>query len=495
MREYGLMALAFAAVIQTAGAVDGTHINGRAISAQWRAGGLNWGAACCDCDASFAGSIDLFTIQSGAVTKTDTLYKRELGYAFNPAFNMEATKVAFYRANKGPGSSGTSCAAVNGGKNTISMINIDGTGLMNICDLPTDIPRESGLDWPAGEWIYYVYPNAVRYSTDPKPMTDNNEIWKVNYRTHENVKVCKFQSQGKDEPNCTFFRRFSLNLTATYMGVQGIQKYNCTDPSWFCNNSVPFPGNCNINAGGGGCNLAISASGNYAVRWNGDHTLNIFDKNSWAPAGIPNPPGQLYIRDFAINGSVGADAEVMRWAVNSDKWFLDQVGWYGHASGIFQGSEQVALNWVEKVGIRISNNGKKPLDTNPAGGGVIYTGNEPGDLWIDGGAAAVGKYEDASGNWQPVPGYVPTENAYVPVLCSTSRQLSVSADGLGNVRIDLPRPDRATVRIVDTKGRAVVSGPASNGMTLLAGTLKPGIYIAEVTQRADKAQATITITR
>jgi hypothetical protein len=98
-----------------------------------------------------------------------------------------------------------------------------------------------------------------------------------------------------------------------------------------------------------------------------------------------------------VNGTIGADAEVMRWAVNSDKWFLDQVGWYGHAGEIFAGSEQVAFNWVEKIGIRVSNNGKTPKDANPAGGGVIITGNEPGDLWIDGGAENTGKYEDATG--------------------------------------------------------------------------------------------------
>jgi hypothetical protein len=125
----GILLAAFCA----GNAVDGTRINGRAVSVQWIYSQTGWGDSYCISNGSWVGSIDLFTITSGKVTRTDTLFSRSKGYCYCAAFNLCGNKVAFYRLAKAPGSGGA-CTSVNGGANTISIINIDGTGLTNLCD-------------------------------------------------------------------------------------------------------------------------------------------------------------------------------------------------------------------------------------------------------------------------------------------------------------------------------------------------------------------------
>ena len=185
------LAIAGAFSFNNAFAVDGKHINGRAVSVHWRSGSLDWGSACCGCSEGEKGLVSLFTIQNGSAVRNDTIYDGTQGFAYYPAFNLDGIKIAFYRSNQGKANS-ISCATANGGKNSVSVMDISGRNITNLCDLPCEIPS-GGLDWPVGNWIYYIYPNCVRFSSDPRPMTQNNEVWKVNYLTKENVKICKYK--------------------------------------------------------------------------------------------------------------------------------------------------------------------------------------------------------------------------------------------------------------------------------------------------------------
>jgi DUF1009 family protein len=71
--------------------------------------------------------------------------------------------------------------------------------------------------------------------------------------------------------------------------------------------------------------------------------------------------------------------------------------------------------------------------------------------------------------------------------------LSVAADGRGNLRIDLPWSGRATVRVLDTRGRTALSTDFRNGLILNTGMLNPGIYIVEACHFSEILRTKITI--
>jgi hypothetical protein len=497
-----------------AAAVDGKHVNGRGVSVQWRYGRLDWGPACCECgEGRWVGSIDLFTIQNGRVVATDTIYNRTQGVAYYPAFDFSGTKVAFYRAGSAPGA-GTSCVSINSGKNRISVIDVDGRNLTDLCDLPMlagrsaidNLPGEGGLDWPAGDWIYYILPRVVTSQW----FANNCEIWKVNYRTHENVKVCKITNNAGTDFHCWYFRRFSTTLAADRMCLQTMYQYGCDQsgaPDILGEALLPPP-NCNLQApearvydAGGGCNASVSASGNYVAGWNASHALMWISRVAW-----PSARGALYTFTMHIDSvkkwggltddSIGSDAELIRWAANSDKWVLQQVGWYGHASEISSGSNQLAGNPFDRAGIRLSWNPKIAPDPNVAGSGVITYGNCAGDMWIDGGAANLGKWEDTAGVWHEFPGYVPPDRtASVALRGQALSQRTASVDAAGTIRIRLASPHRAEVRILDMQGQSLYSSMATGSLTIPAGTLKPGMYLVCTRIGGEQAATRLTISR
>jgi len=458
-------------------AVDGKAVNGRAVSVQWRHGWVNWGAACCECyERQWKGSINLFTIVGGRVSRTDTIYKRTQGCAEFPAFNLDGNKVAFYRTSKAPAANevppNPSCVAASP-KGTISVIDIDGKNLTDLCDLAADIPIEGGLDWPAGEWIYYVQTRSGTVGGGP----DINEIWKVNYLTKVNTKVFAITG-GTGDMSCTYFRRFQLDASGDRMGIQVMPKYTCAN-SFDANGCADFPppggslGSAHY-VGFCGCNAAISASGNFGNNWCGGHN-DLFIENARTGAGVTHITLDQLATWSGQGDKFGRDAELVRWAANSDKWVLQQVGWYGHADDISSGSNQVAANWKDQAAICISSNPKVPLDNAQVG--IIDCGNCAGDMWIDGGAANAGKYEDENGVWHSVTGYVPTQAGYIPVSKNISRQPGISVGSRGTVRIGLAASGPAIVRIMDMQGRILYSSKVEAYLQLPAKALKSGMYL------------------
>jgi hypothetical protein len=123
------------------------------------------------------------------------------------------------------------------------------------------------------------------------------------------------------------------------------------------------------------------------------------------------------------------------------------------------------------VAIRISNNGKIPQETCPAYGipgpdccggcGKIFYGNEFGDLWVDGGAANAGKYEDGDGSWHSVAGagtaYCPTGIVNAAPALPSERiggTMKIAVTGCF-LEIFLPASGAWRIDALDSKGRIV----------------------------------------
>ena len=508
------LALLIGAIQAPAFAIDGKHINGRAVTVQWRSGNWAWQNPPGVCEGGsrmYKGAIHLYTIINGRVAKMDTLHSRSKGFAYFPAFNISATKVAFFRYGSAPGT-GTSCVSVNGGKNTISAIDITGNNLIDLCQTPNnmDFAGDSwgGLDWPAGDWIYYTQPKT----TTETNRAGNTEIWRVNYKTKVSEKVFQFSSMQ----NCGFIRRFQLNLVGDKMGIQAPFPYgdNCSGSS--LNGVASFPGNSG-GKGFAGCNASISASGNFSNNYIGSSHGTLYVQNISAGTEVQMSSAQLmtwfgdYMREQPSGvwrgDSFGGDGELVRWSVNSDKWVLQQLGWYGHADRIFEGSNAVAGNWVDQASIRISNNPMPPVEAGTLYqlNNVLYYGNEPGDLWIDGGAANAGKYENSAGTWVSVPlpsGYtceyvpVPVTNAEgMPAFAANSHQLKASIEANGALRIDLPIAGQAAAQIINIQGKCLYSSMAATSLTLPSGALQSGIYVISEQQGKTAQTTKITINR
>jgi hypothetical protein len=296
------------------------------------------------------------------------------------------------------------------------------------------------------------------------------------------MQVCTYNLGGG------FFRRFSLDLAADRIGSQVL------NGSWFTSDVEAFPNNCTIATRAGGCNSAISASGNYHAKFMGNHAqllLSLYPGVS----GVKVPesgytPYTLDIFQASTTDQFGGDAEGVNWAVNSDKWVLQHVT-VGHGDDTRWGSNQVACNWSEKVAIRISSNPVLPKDASGCGDNDLHYGNCPGDLWVDGGAGNACSYEDASGVWHVVPGCT-TDADYFPVAAPDSRHLAAFRDANGNLRIECPSA-RSRVRIMDIRGKMVFASTASGSLVLPAGTIPAGVYLISEQQGGGRFSAAAAV--
>ena len=406
-------------------AYNGKLLNGKAVSVNFRFGGFGF----CESGANpWRGSIVLYTLQNSKVTRADTIYKKELGYAHYAAFNLAGTKIAFYRFGQAPSATGA-CVSVNGGKSYISMINPDGTGLTDLCELPA-LPAGAEifpLDWPAGDWIYYTRPHDAAHSYNGN--NGSTVIWRVNSVTKANELVCNFTDNGSGiEEKCNSIRRFTLSDDGKFMGLMYVAggKGGCTSDviNNHENNIHPFPpANCAIAGtaitGAPGCNIAISPSGKiHGSYFAGAHDQLMLGaigtgpgvslpRGVWIDAPLYNPGCAECIME-GLAGSltkwtgefVGRGAELIRWSANSDKWVMQKIGngADGHAGDNDNGSNQLLCNFVDSVAINISKN---PPPPRPYPAGYVFQNNDAGDVWVsDPGNNPNGdRYEDVQGRW------------------------------------------------------------------------------------------------
>jgi hypothetical protein len=451
--------------------VDGKAINGRAVSINWRNSHQDWMPKYQDSDGNWFGSIDLFTIVNGKVTRVDTVVSRSVSLCFSAAFNMNGTKIAFYQLGRA-GSTNSQKVTVNGGTTTISVYDIATktiTKLVNLAGEPFNyyngnpiVDGTGGLDWPAGNDIYYLNPKSGGGAP--------NEVCKVNL-TSKAVSTAATFSLGN-----SYFRRFSLNLAANRCGAQVLGLEGGTP---WTSNVGPFPG-FSVN-GAPDCNSCISSSGNYHCKFSGNHTELYFYYYPGVSAGgeiRALPTGATNDNGDVINGMIrlytfqnliptyvfGTDVEGLAFACNSDKWVLQHVGWYGHADPTQFGTNQVACNWADMAAIRVSNNPKVAQTSDDqvgAGSGTMFLGNTMGDLWVDGGASNAGKYEDANGNWHAVANggtdYIGATEIQPAGPSQPERNVFRIAQRGRHLNVALPFQAAWRIEIVDSKGRITAS--------------------------------------
>jgi hypothetical protein len=496
-----VIACVFTAMIWPANAYNGKQVNAKAVSVQWRF--TKWfyngsQGACCECSENqeWDGSILVFTIQGAKVAHTDTIYRREQGLAQSAVFDLTGTRIAFYRKGTGPqGPNGAgNCVTVNDGKNHVSIINPDGTGLQDLCDLPGRPGVEQNLDWSVGDWIYYTLPKtpAEAQATGGSGNTNSVKIWKVNAKTKQNLPVA--------EPTfvCPYWRRFSIDVTATHMGGQIYDYFGCTPAGQLGSNTVYNfpPSNNNFPAAAicsnPGCNTCVSTSGTLTAWYMGGlhdclyiTKVNQNDCNQRVVAGKDCYNLNTDLEPWAGVGDFGIGAEQPGWAVNSDKWVLQEIGWYGHTSTIAQGSNQVVFDWQDQVAIRISNNPKPPASSTGEADGICLN-NATGDMWIDDPVnnPLCNKYEDVNGVWHEVPG----ANTCTPTSVQNAGMKSSGmlsgffAKPFGRaIQIQAPEgtPWELTIATADGKTLKSIRGQLAGAGIPLSG-LGKGVYIVKL---------------
>jgi hypothetical protein len=442
--------MALGLVFQTFG-VDGT-----AITVAWRSGGLDWGCTppgAPECGGIFRGQLVRYTIAGNASTNRQVIIDRDRALVSYPAFNVQGTKIAFYRDRK----TVVNNKVVDAGQCHIAIANADGSGITNLAAI-NDLPdEECALDWPAGNWIYYVNPKAGVNPWD-RPSKD---IWRVNAT---NPSQNEFVVSEQD-----VFRRFSLSLDSKHMGDQMVN----TGGSYI----KSFPGlveehnNC-------GCNGAVSASGKYMVNYCGGHGLIFFTTSSGAlgerqitVSQLEQWSGKNNICTSLTSGDCGG--ELMVWSVNSDKWSCHWPGVDGWADGMPHGTNFVLVNWVDGQAICLTNYARI-VDPAVQGSGVISYGEYSGDFWISG---HNGKYETDAGQWIDIPGYT-TEAG--PSLLSHGHGIRMVEVRDGVVRVAIDGNAQCDVEIVTMQGRVIKTMRASGSAAFGAGGLPRGTYLARV---------------
>jgi hypothetical protein len=260
------------------------------------------------------------------------------------------------------------------------------------------------LDWPAGDWIYYVLPQNP--SEDDPAMRENVDVWRVNAVTRVNEEYVYINDGRVPMPPTpsgwgpnfpAFIRRLTISLDGTRAGIQGDNFAN-PDGSYYNVNHVfcfPPPGGkvsptvCYIGGAGASCNISLSCSGGYCAGYiSGWHDLLTTGK---LPGAIGPAIADLNLSTIEswYGQDIGQGAELVRWARNSDKWVLQQIAFSGlNVSG---GSNQLLANWVDHIAIRTSHNLNGDRWSSCTG-----------DFWVDGGTANAGKYEGADGVWRTV---------------------------------------------------------------------------------------------
>jgi hypothetical protein len=505
-----------AALFTPANAYNGKLVNAIAVSVQWRQGTQDWAPMCCECGSEVReGPIVLYTIQNSRVTKRDTIYSRINGLASYPAFNLSGTRIAFYRLGHAPAASGTGCVSVNGGKSYISVINPDGTGLTNLCELQS-LPQKGvfELDWPAGDWIYFQMPHVN--VLDANQGNASVMFWRVNAVTKVAEKVGNFTNDGSGaELKCAYAHRFTLSLDAKHMALMTYPKDACngeaaaTEYFSHVNTIYSFPppnGNLGNTCLGyrDGCNISISPSGkivaNYFAGWHDDMQLGTPDYSTGftcSGIGNDNPSVGLKIEHVWLNYNssqpssnanlakwagefVGYGSEMIRWSANSDKWVGQCVGFTGtgHAGSQGDGSNQVVCNFIDSVAINVSKNPTTPPgDVN--GQGVIRYNNCTGDFWVSDPANNPNgdRYEDLQGVWHTIDGTAVSRDgnpAGLPRFSANAISVTVSGH---DVQFQLPSKGMSRIVISDITGKTVARISASGCLRLPVRLLGAGAYV------------------
>jgi hypothetical protein len=178
-----------------------------------------------------------------------------------------------------------------------------------------------------------------------------------------------------------------------------------------------------INASGsnyGGCNAAISASGNILYNFQGAHTsiyASIWDHNAMTATKYTIGTGSSGSLDLfkdvepVLHSPWGAGECFTnpQGSCNSDQVIVAINFWeYGVGVGERE-SNQIIMNWKTKEAVYTTRFPDTRL--SPGGKMANFFYADMGDFWVDGGAANPGnKYQTVDGSWIEIPGAVAVHN-------------------------------------------------------------------------------------
>jgi hypothetical protein len=448
-------------------AINGKRVNGVGVFTQWFSPfDINnpYDGMCP------RGQIVKANIFDNQVTSWDTLYDSIGQY---PAINGNCSLAVFFRwgvrvtIDRTTGRISPIAGTANN-PGYLSIVNLNGPKVvrnLKQVDLHIDNSVHSGennqlLDWPAGDWIYYEKP------------TYSAEVRRINYKTLADELVCTWPQKP---------RRFGLSLDGKVASNQGGACGNCV---------YQFPWN-GKNIGAPGCNMIVSSGGTILAHYFGgchdDIDICPFGSFNWQ---TPNPWLMPYqIRISTIEGWLGKQvsyndcADLNRWAVNSDKWVLRQIGWNGQGMDIAKGCNQVMVNYIDKAAI-IGNPYLPPANgaTQPAPSPRNQWVNAcAGDFYITGDATSPNSvkpnsYEDTLGVWHTViPTSIATDGTTREVL--DYGKISAGAQG---IMVSFLRPISFTATAFECTGKIAIVRSGIGQTTLTSRELRPGSYMVRI---------------
>jgi hypothetical protein len=346
------------------------------------------------------------TINNGTIAKTDTILRDSI--IVHPTWSFDGTRIAFFRPRHG-----------------ISIVNADGTNLHDVWR-GMAYPLGSGqtvLSWPgvdSGKWIYFQ-------KIDTEHGVGNGEIWRVNVNDTTQKQMMFDYIPGSAWCSVgACLQRWAVSANARYaiyhcydiiktIGV-GCDAYTHLFPE-MKDGKILSPqciGGCDY-----GCNVAISAGGNWMYHFSGSHTGIYFHR--WIHTG-PEPGQQTDLLTIGTGpfGTLDLFKDIMpmlsksngalcqagslqsliwpRSAVNSDKIFTVNAS-YRYTAEYLLGTIALIINWKDKQGVVAATYPKHPFSpgTNvfPTGDTILCA--EPCNFYVTGGPA--GCYEDTSGKW------------------------------------------------------------------------------------------------
>jgi len=322
VRKSASAALCVVALVCLADGARG--VDGIAISTHRIGGGDGLGV-----NRSVYGNLIRHDVTNSRVVKSTVLYK---GKARGACISYAGDKVALLKLD-----------------GHVCVINMDGTGFKELTNTKNHF--SSAMDWPIGDWVYYVEKGAPSYKVDP---VEKKTIRRVNIVT------------GVDElVGRTQYPVWQLSLTAHATKESG--RFMVTSKQLDFSNPQPWtsPGHLN-------CGSMVSAGGRYVSemahthadlhirRWDPEKSssprnlLRVFHVNEWNPS--PNDGRKYFYRP--------------RWAVNSEKWI---VMTHGNNFSCASQTNMVVYNWLDGEQIQVTS--------NPARG----PGNDEGeDFWVAG---------------------------------------------------------------------------------------------------------------
>ena len=434
-------------------------------------------------DYYWRGSLCMYTIENNRVARCDTLCKRSQGLAQYPGFSLDGQKVAFY--HWGARVSGSTLVGATS-SDSIAVVNIDGTGLINLCKLDCHPNRTNALCWPAGDWIYYVMPKYKTGCTDVWN-DGQQEIWKVNSITKENQKVCSI-NLGWPQPPQAHITRFTLSANANRMGLQYEAQGNNPDGTYDNVNGLYCfpPPDGNIKTTGcpalfcGSCNSSISPSGCFIGTYGGgwhEQAILCSDGNGGRPKGdIPGAdrPTISQLQSWTGVSFLGIGAEIIRWSANSDKWFNQRIfGWEKNP----RIDNSVGANFVDHQAVLCQMSVNASLSPANYDAGQVVIGNCTGQIWVNDPVnnPLGNKYEDVNGQWHVVNG-----TAIEPVVTNRSAPaFSLHSDARG---IAISTPDPATIELLDARGRCVLRRMVAGHTLINESELAPGLYMVRLSR-------------